>query len=264
MLIVFLIQIPFDFFMLTLRLFMKCFGLFILVKLSSLRWYHNLRSCTHLHIMVLLLLLHVITFKFTYCFLWRRLNKWIDRWNYTRTYNRCFHGHSIKSLILRILPLMLFSCLLQRIICLYRNHFLNINEWRMEVTFSVCTSVLTINLNFIRLQIEEVVLNHLPVKHVWNLFGIFNYFVEKVVVSGFCWCFFILLQINRILLVDWLVYQILWLSRNDHRLELLFLTCSNSKVICWSVQIYIIRNTADRSCSNVHSWLMNRLDILHR
>jgi len=159
---------------------------------------------------------------------------------------------------------MLFSCLLQRIICLYRNHFLNINKWRMEVALSVCTSVLTINLDFICLQIEEVVLNRLPVKHVWNLFCIFNYFVEKVVVSGVCWCFFILLQINRILLVDWLVYQILWLSRNYYRLELLFLTCSNSKVVCWSIQIYIIRNTADRSCSNVYSWLMNRLNILHR
>ena len=131
---------------------------------------------------------------------------------------------------------MLLCCLLQGIICLHRSHLLNIDERRINIVLSICTSI--INLNFIRLQVEKVVLNHLSIKDIGNLFGIFDNFVKKVVVSGLCLCFLILLQIRRILLVNWLVNQVLWLSRNGNRLKLFtFLTCSHSKVIGWGVQI---------------------------
>ena len=163
--------------------------------------------------MILMFLLQ--TFKFAYSLFRWRLNKRIDRWNYTRTYLLSFHFHSIQYLFIlrRFLPLMLFSRFLQGIVSLHRRNLLDIYEWRMGIAFGICASVLTINLYFIRLQTEKVVLNHLSVKDVWNLFCIFYYFVKKIVVSGFSWGCFILLQINDIFILL-LVYQILRLSWN--------------------------------------------------
>lgn len=47
------------------------------------------------------------------------------------------------------------------------------------------STVLAVNLYFICLQVEKVVLNHLPVKHVRYLLRVFDDFVEEVVVSDF-------------------------------------------------------------------------------
>jgi len=84
----------------------------------------------------------------------------------------------------------------------------------MTIALCIRTSMLAINLYFVCLQIEKVVLDHLSVKHVWNLLCILYYFVKKVVVSGVIGSYFILLQTNRILLVYRFVYQVLWLSWN--------------------------------------------------
>lgn len=183
--------------------------------------------------MVLVLVL-ICAFEFTHRLFRRRLNKWIDRWNYTRAYNRCFHLQTIQRFILRrFLPLMLLGRLLQSVARQNRCHLLNINKRRMHISLRVRASMLTVNLYFIRLQIEKVVLNHLSIKHVWDLLRVLHYLVEKVVVASFIGCYLILLQVYRIFLIHLLAYQVWWLSWNVQRVKLLLLllTSSYSEVV---------------------------------
>lgn len=130
---------------------------------------------------------------------------------------------------------MLLSRLLQCMIGQHWGYLLNINERRMHITLCICTSsVLTVNLYFICLQIEKVILDHLPVEHVWNLLSVFYNFVEKIIVSDFCISQFVLLQVHRLVFLPHLLIDQIW-RLSWKGLELLFLTCYYSKVISWSI-----------------------------
>ena len=117
--------------------------------------------------------------------------------------------------------------------------------------------MLTINLNLISLQIKEIVLNHLPIKHIWNLLCILHNFIKKIIISSLSLSKLVLLQIGCwVFQVRCLVDKVLWLSWSWKKLNrlVLLLSCSTtSEIVGGGVEDQVLLTTDGSICSNVKS-----------